>query len=59
MALDLNNLNPLHPGILCAKLVEIGPGVLEEKMKMFTDGRTDRRTTGDQTSSLELSPQVS
>ena len=46
-------------------LVEIGPVVLEKKMKMLkvyrqTDRRTDRqtdtrRTTGDQKSSLELS----
>ena len=26
------NLNPLHPGILCASLVEIGPVVLEKKI---------------------------
>ena len=42
------NLNPLHPRMLCAK-VEIGPVVLEKKMKMWkvygrTDGRTDRQT---------------
>ena len=51
------------------RLVEIGPVVLEKKMKLFTeslqiDGRTDgqtdrRRATGDQKSSLELSAQVS
>ena len=45
--------------------VEIGPAVLEKKMKRLkvnrrTDKRTDgRRTTGDKKSSLELSTQVS
>ena len=49
-------------------LVEIGPVVLEKKMKMRKvyrqmdriDRQTDgRRTTGDQKSSLKLSAQVS
>ena len=40
-------------------LVEICPVVLEKKMKMWkvyrqTDGQIDRRTTGDQKSSLRL-----
>ena len=50
------NLNPLHPRMLVPSLVEIGPVVLEKKMKMWkvyrqtdgrTDGRTDRQTTDD------------
>ena len=44
-------------------LVEIGPVVLDKKMKIWknlqTDGQMDGQTTGDQKSSLELSAQVS
>ena len=64
---------PFNQEYFVPSLVEIGPVVLEKKMKMWkvyrqmdgqtdrqTDGRTDRRrTTGDQKSSLELSAQVS
>ena len=47
--------------------VEIGPVVMEKKLKKVrsfqtdgqTDGQGDGRTTGDQKSSLELSAQVS
>ena len=52
-------------GCIVPSLVEIGPVVLEKKMKMWkdykqTDGQTNRRrTTGDQESSLEISAQVS
>ena len=44
------NLNPLHPGILCAKFGSNWPTTdLEKKMKMWkvyrqTNGRTDGRT---------------
>ena len=53
-------MNPLHPGILCAKFGwnwPSGSGEEDENVKSLqTDGQTDRRrTTGDQNSSLELS----
>ena len=40
------NINPYHPRMLVTRLVEIGPVVLEKKMKMWKvrEGRTDRRT---------------
>ena len=60
---------PFTQGYFVPSLVEIGPVVLEKKIKMWkvyrqtdgwTDGRTDRRrTTGDQKSSLELTAEVS
>ena len=48
---------PFTQGCFVPSLVEIGPVVLEKKMKSLqTDGQTvGRRTTGDQKSSLELS----
>ena len=58
---------PFTQGYFVPSLVEVGPVVLEKKMKMGkvyrqtdgrTDGWTDRRTTGDQKSSPELSAQV-
>ena len=57
------NLNPLHPRMLCAKFGwnwPSGSGEEDENVKSLpTDGQTDRQTTGDQKSSLELSAQVS
>ena len=53
---------PFTQGYFLPSLVEIGPVVLEKKMKIYrqTDGRTNRRRmTGDQKSSLELLSQVS
>lgn len=47
--------NPFHPRMLFAKF-EIGPVVLEKKMKIWKDYR---RTKGDQKRSLELSAQAS
>ena len=46
------NLNHLHQGCFVPSLVQIGPVVLEKKMKMWkvyrqTDGPTDRQTTDD------------
>ena len=46
------NLNPLHPGILCAKVGWIWPsgsGEEDENVKVYrqTDRRTDRQTTDD------------
>ena len=43
--------------MLCVELVEIGPVILEKKCVKSL--RTDRRRTGDQKSSLELSAEVS
>ena len=49
--------------MLCAKFGRnwpSGSGEEDENVKSLqTDGQTDRRTTGDQKSSLELSAQVS
>ena len=53
------NFIPFTQGYFVPSLVEIGPVVLEKKMKMKVYRRTDRRTTGDQKSSLELPVQVS
>ena len=63
----LNKMNTLTQRCFVPSLVEIGPVVLEKKMKMWKvyrrkDRRTDgqrRRTTGAQKSSLELSAHVS
>ena len=42
------SLNPLYPRTLCAKFVEIGPVVLEEKMKIWKVYRqTDKQTETD------------
>ena len=54
----LTNLNPLHPGILCAKFGwnwPSGSGEVDENVKSLqtdgrTDGRTDRQTTDDRRS---------
>ena len=52
------NLNPLHPGILCAKFSwnwPSGSGEEDENVKSLqTDRPTDRQMTGDQKSSGEL-----
>jgi hypothetical protein len=63
--LHINNLESPPPpppppqGWFVPIQVKIGPVVLEKKWKMlkFTDRRMDRRTTGDQYSSIELSAQ--
>ena len=50
-ALHLNNLNPLPQGCFVPNLVEIGPVVLEKKIKMWkVYGQTDTRTTNDRRS---------
>ena len=60
-----SNLNPFHPRMLCAKEVEMGPVILEKKMKMWkvydNDDNNDdgQRTNFDQKSSFEPSAQVS
>ena len=62
MALHLNKLeSPVPKDALCQ--VKIGPGFLEKKSKIGkvyrqTNRRTNRQTTDDQKSSLELSSQV-
>ena len=51
------NLNPLQPRMFVSSLVEIGPVVLQKKMKMWNVyTQTDRRRRAcDHLSSLELS----
>ena len=63
-ALHLNNLESPLPKDLVASLVEIGPVVLEKKVKMwkvYDNNNNDdgQRTNIDQKSSLEPSAQVS
>ena len=48
---------PFTKGCFVTAMVETGPVVLEKKMKCKKF--TDRRTTGDQNTSLEISDQVS
>ena len=63
MALHLNKLESPLSKDACASLVKIGQMVLDKKSKIGkvdrqTDGQTDRRTTSDQNSSLELAAEV-
>ena len=57
------NLNPLHQRMLYAKFSWNWPSgsweEVENRKSLQTEGQTDRRTKGDQKSSLELSAQVS
>ena len=60
----MNNLNPLHLMILCAKFGlgwPNGSGEEDENVKVYDDNNNDdgQRTTFDQNSSIELSTQVS